>query len=150
MALDRAAEREAAKVARAVASGASKGMPAKNVQDHISIITRAQGAVVDITHAEGSRTCTDSIRRITLITPEPLINGAVPFVEIREGVFKSTAKVNDGSNFYVNNFNTLGSHYQSNGVMIKLIPRVIQVYPGTWIRFSKTDNEIMDTFTVYF
>ena len=33
---------------------------------------------------------------------------------------------------------------------MKLIPRVIQVYPGTSLVFRKPENELTDQFTVYF
>ena len=148
--LDRAAEREAARVAHAVAGGESKGMSESKVQDHISIITEAQGDMVNITYAKGSRTCSDSTRKVTLITPEPLVDGVVTFMEIRDGGYSSTAKVNDGFEFYVNTFYILGSRFQCNGQMIKFIPRAIQVHAGVWIRFMKTNNKLMDTFTIYF
>ena len=99
----------------------------------ISIISRAQGAVIDITHDEGSRTCSNSTQKITVLFLEPLIDGTVPFVEVRDGVYKSIAKVNDGSQYHVNPYNTLGSLFQTNGQMVKFIPRTIQVYKGSWL-----------------
>ena len=91
---------------RKVAAGVSTGLSESDAQDHIPIIFRAQGAMIDITHDKGSRTCRDSSWKITLLTPEPLVDRTVPFVEVRDGVYNSTVKVNDGSKFYVNKFNS--------------------------------------------
>ena len=65
------------------------------------------------------------------------------------GTYSSTAKATDGSKFYVNIFNSLGSIFQTNGKIIKLIPRTVQVYPRAWLKFKKPKNELMDTFTIF-
>lgn len=148
--LDRAAEREAGKVASRVASRAAKGMTASAVQDYISMVTRSQGSVIDINHVGDSRMFKDSTRKVTLVTPEPLIDGAVAFMEVSENIYISTAKVTDGIKYYVNTYNSMGTIFQMNGKTMKLIPRVIQVYPGTRLVFRKPENDLTDQFTVYF
>ena len=136
--LDWAAEREAGKVARRVANRAAKGMTASAVQDHISMVTRSQGAVININHEGDSRMC------------KPLIDGAVAFMEIRENIYLSRAKISNSIKYYVNTHNSMGTIFQRNVKTIKLILRVIQVYLGTWLKFRKPENDLTHTFTVFF
>ena len=148
--LDRAAEREAGKVARRVARKAAVGMSRGEVQDHISMVARPQGSTVDITHVGDSRMCVDSSKKVTLMTPEPLINGAVGFLETSEDIYVSTAKILDGITYYVNPYSSIGTTFQRNGETMKLVPRVVQAHPGTRLVFRKPDNVLTDQFTVYF
>ena len=148
--LDRAAEKEAGKVARRVASNAAVGMSRGEVQDHISMVSRSQGSTVDITYVGDSRSCADSTRKVTLMTPEPLIDGAVGFLETSEDIYISTKKIPDGITYYVNPYGSIGTTFQRNGKTMKLVPRVVQAHPGTRLVFKKPDNVLTDQFAVYF
>ena len=146
--IDAASEREGARIISRIAAPLSPLLPRTKVQELITTMSMAQGSKIDIIFPKGSRRCSETTRRVSFITPQPLIKGANSYVEEEEGTFTSTSSKEKGTKFLVNPYNMFKTEFDHLGKHIKFVSRTIQVWKSVRIKFVDNPNQLEDHFII--
>ena len=145
---DPASLRELAEVVNAQMSPYSSSLDNAQFQELRTTMSKSQAVTINMVYSGDGRECKDSIRRLSVLTARPVVDGANSYIMVRPNVFRSTAAGTKGTLFHMNPFNQFSSEFQSQGEQVKLIPRLVQTWDGVEVIFQKGPELLVDYFTL--
>ena len=146
--LDPASLRELAEVVNSQMSPYGSSLDTAQFQELRTTMSKSQATETKVVYTGEGRECKDSVRRLSVITARPVVSGANSYTLVRPNVFSSASAGTKGTLFHMNPFNKFSSEFQSQGEQIKLIPRLVQTWPGVEVIFREGPKLLVDYFTL--